>query len=539
MAEKTYPLLAASLAAVFALSACSRDVKPAPEFKRTDYERVVVSNGVEPGTLDPQMSGDMAAGAIIRQLMDGLVGTDAEGKTIPALAEKWESKGERIWTFHLRDAKWSNGDPITAEDFVYSFRRLADPATGAPFGSYLVDAQVENAEDILNGKAKPETLGVKALDAKTLQFTLIAPVPYFPDMLIQQFTFPVHRATVEKYGNKWTQPGHYVSSGAYLLTDWKVNSHINMERNPNYYDKDKVAIPKAVFLSGSGEYNRYRANEIDVTYGIPSDQVKVADIEFPGQVKRTTSLCSWYLEPNHEAAPFNDPRVRKALNMLTRRDIVVKVGGRGDTPAFQLTSPQMQGVIPVYPEWKEWTPEKRIETARKLLNEAGYNDDHPLEFDILYSTSEASKKQITAVQSVWKAAIPFIRPTLSNEEWKTYLDTRAQGNFKVSFSGWCSDFNDPAGMLNILKSNNSNNAFRYKSAAFDTFMNNTLKDGVSKEARSQLYADAEKQLQEDAALIPLYHQVEVRMVKPDIIGYSDKDPLRNYTVKSWSFAPKK
>ena len=133
---------------------------------------------------------------------------------------------------------------------MYSFRRLADPATGAPFGSYLVDAQVENAEDILNGKAKPETLGVKALDAKTLQFTLIAPVPYFPDMLIQQFTFPVHRATVEKYGNKWTQPGHYVSSGAYLLTDWKVNSHINMERNPNYYDKDKVAIPKAVFLSG-------------------------------------------------------------------------------------------------------------------------------------------------------------------------------------------------------------------------------------------------------------------------------------------------
>ena len=175
MAGKTYPLLAASLAAVFALSACSRDVKPAPEFKRTDYERVVVSNGVEPGTLDPQMSGDMAAGAIIRQLMDGLVGTDAEGKTIPALAEKWESEGERIWTFHLRDAKWSNGDPITAEDFVYSFRRLADPATGAPFGSYLVDAQVENAEDILNGKAKPETLGVKALDAKTLQFTLIAP----------------------------------------------------------------------------------------------------------------------------------------------------------------------------------------------------------------------------------------------------------------------------------------------------------------------------------------------------------------------------
>ena len=539
MTGKSYPLLAAACTAAFALSACNREVKPAPEFKRTNYDRVVVSNGVEPSTLDPQLSADMAAAAVIRQIMDGLVGTDGEGRTIPALAQKWESRGDRIWTFHLRDAKWSNGDPITADDFVYSFRRLADPGTGAPFGSYLADAKVQNAEAVLNGKAKPETLGVKALDKKTLQFTLDAAVPYFPDMLIQQFTFPVHRATVEKYGGKWTQPENYVSSGAYKMKEWKVNSHISMARNPDYYDKDKVSIPEAVFLSGSNEYNRYRANEVDVTYGIPSDQIKVADIEFPGQVRRTTSLCSWYLEPNNQAAPFDDVRVRQALSMLTRRDIVVKVGGRGDEPAFQLTPPQMQGVIPTYPEWKEKPYEQRVQEAEKLLRAAGYSEEKPLEFDILYSTSEASKKQITAVQSVWKAAVPFIRPTLTNEEWKTYLDTRNQGNFKISFSGWCSDFNDPAGMLNILKSNNSNNTFRYRSAAFDGFMNDTLKDGTDAQERSRLYAEAERQLQKDAAFIPLYHQVEVRMVKPDIVGYSDKDPLRNFTVKNWSFAPKK
>ena len=175
----------------------------------------------------------MAAGAIIRQMMDGLVGTDDEGKTIPALALKWEPSDEgRVWTFHLRDAKWSNGDPITAEDFVYSFRRLADPETAAPYSSYLEDAKVQGAAEILQGKAKPDTLGVKALDAKTLQFTLTAPVPYFPDMLIQQFTYPVHRATVEKFGEKWTQPGNYVSSGAYILKEWHVNSHITMDKNP-------------------------------------------------------------------------------------------------------------------------------------------------------------------------------------------------------------------------------------------------------------------------------------------------------------------
>ena len=435
--NKPYSISALSLAIVLALSACHREVKPAPEFKRSEYNKIVISNAVEPSTLDPQKSSDMAAGAIIRQMMDGLVGTDAEGKTIPALALKWEPSDEgRVWTFHLRAAKWSNGDPITAEDFVYSFRRLADPETAAPYSSYLEDAKVQ------------------------------LPRP------------PRHGREIRR---KWTQPGNYVSSGAYILKDWRVNSHITMDKNPAYYDSKKVSIPQAVFLAIGKEYDRYRADEVDVTYGIPSDQIKIAEKEFPGQVRRATLLCSWFLEPNLASAEFKNPKVRRALNLLTDRALITKVAGRGDKEAFQLTPPNMQGGGESAPAWKPLKREARIAEAEKLLREAGYSEEKPLEFQIIYTTSDAAKKQITALQSVWKATVPFVRPTLMNEEWKTFLDTRMQGNFSMAFAGWCSDYNDPAGMLNIFKSNNPNNAFHYK----------------------------------------------------------NPDPLKNYTIKNWSFAPKK
>ncbi len=537
--SKTKILPAACLVACLALAACGGSEPVAKPFKRSNYNRIVIGNSVEPGTLDPQKSGDLAAGAIIRQMMDGLVGTDGEGKTVPALAEKWESDGDKVWTFHLRDAKWSNGDPITADDFVYSLRRLADPETGAPYAGYLADGKVINAEEVLTGKAKPETLGIRALDKKTLQFTLSMPVPYFPDMLVQPWIYPVHKATVEKYGDKWTQPENYVVSGAYKLKEWRVNSHILLEKNPAYYDKASVSVPEVMFLPAPNEFNRYRAGEADVTYGIPSDQIKTADKEFPGQVRKTTLLCTFYLEPNNKAFPFDNPKVRRALNMLADRTIVTKVSGRGDVPAFQLTPPEMQGITQTAPDWKDWSKEKKTAEAMRLLNEAGFNESNPLTFEVLYSTNETSRKQITALQSIWKTAVPFIQPNLINQEWKTYLDTRQSGNFAIALAGWCSDYNEPSGMLNTFRSNSPNNRFFYHNPVFDQTLDATLAAGATPEERAKLYTEAEAMLQRDSVFIPLYHQVAVQLVKPDIEGFSTHDPLRNYTVKHWSIAPKK
>lgn len=534
---KPHSVLCLSVTAALVLSGCEREVKPAPPFKRTEYNRVVIGNSVEPATLDPQKAGEMAANTVIRQLMDGLTASDGEGKTIPGLATHWESQGDRIWTFHLRDAQWSNGDPITADDFVYSFRRLTDPKTGGIYGGYLADGKVLNADAIMQGKARPETLGVKALDKKTLQFTLTESVPYFPDMMVMAWTYPVHRATVEKYGDKWTQPEHYVSSGAYLLKGWRVNSHIKMEKNPKYYDHDSVSIPAVTMLPAGNEYNRYRADEVDVTYSVPQDQIKPAEKEFPGQVRHITSLCTWYLEPNLRTPPFDNPKVRRALSMLTDRNIVTKVAQRGDRPAYQLTSPDMQGVDQIAPDWKDWSHEKKVAEATRLLNEAGYNDSKPLTFEVLYSTNESSRKQISALRSIWKTAVPFIEASLINQEWKTYQDTRNTGSFTLSFGGWCPDFNDPSSMLNIFRAGSANNVFHYENRAFDKLLDDTLSAGRTPEERTKLYTQAEAMLQQDTAFIPLYHQVMVNMVKPDIRGYSDHDPLLNYVVKRWSFAP--
>ena len=235
--------------------------------------------------------------------------------------------------------------------------------------------------------------------------------------------------------------------------------------------------------------------------------------------------------------PFDNPKVRRALSMLTDRNIVTKVAQRGDRPAYQLTSPDMQGVDQIAPDWKDWSHEKKVAEATRLLNEAGYNDSKPLTFEVLYSTNESSRKQISALRSIWKTAVPFIEASLINQEWKTYQDTRNTGSFTLSFGGWCPDFNDPSSMLNIFRAGSANNVFHYENRAFDKLLDDTLSAGRTPEERTKLYTQAEAMLQQDTAFIPLYHQVMVNMVKPDIRGYSDHDPLLNYVVKRWSFAP--
>ena len=503
---------------------------------------LTINNAAEPTTLDPQRNADTGGSAIIRQLLIGLVATDAEGNTVPALAESWEHKDQKIWTFHLREAKWSNGDPITADDVVYSLRRLTDPATAAPYGTYLADAKVENAEAIATGNGKPETLGVKALDAKTVQITLTAPVPYFPDMLTLSATYPVNRKAIEQYGDKWTLPGHYISSGAYLLKDWAVNSHVKLERNPGYYDNERTAIERITFLpisDATAELNRYKAGEIDITYGIPVDEYKQIKRTLADQLRNSDTLCSWYYEPNHDKAPFNNPKVRRALSLALDREILAyKVQAKGEQPAYQLTPTNTQGMKNNMPDWHDWTQEHRAKEAEKLLREAGYNEEKPLKFELLYPTSPAAKRIATATAALWRQAVGFIQVEPINQEFKTFQDTRNSGNFQIAYAGWCADYNEPSAFLNMLKSNNGNNTFRYRSHSYDKLLNETLSADATAAKRAELYQQAEAELDKDSALIPLFYSVRLQLVKPGVSGFSTKDPLANWQVKDWTFKQK-
>ena len=500
-----------------------------------EKQTLVRNNGSEVQSLDPHKIEGVPESNINRDLFEGLLISDVDGKPSPGVAEKWENKDFKVWTFHLRkDAKWSDGTPVTAQDFVYSWQRLANPNTASPYASYLQYGHIVNIDDIIAGKKPVTDLGVKALDDHTFEVTLSEPVPYFYKLLVHSSVSPVPRAAVEKFGEKWTQPANIVTNGAYKLKDWVVNERIVLERNTNYWDNAKTVIKQVTYLPISSEVtdvNRYRSGEIDMTYNnMPIELFQKLKKEIPNEVHVDPYLCTYYYEINNQKAPFNDVRVRTALKLALDRDIIVnKVKNQGDLPAYSFTPPYTDGAKLVEPEWFKWSQEKRNEEAKKLLAEAGYTAEKPLTFDLLYNTSDLHKKLAIAAASIWKKNLGA-NVKLENQEWKTFLDTRHQGNYDVSRAGWCADYNEPTSFLNMVLSDSSNNTVHYKSPAFDKLIADTLK--VTDEAqRSELYSKAEQQLDKDSAIVPVYYYVNARLVKPWVGGYSGKDPMDNIHVK--------
>ena len=500
-----------------------------------EKQTLVRNNGSEVQSLDPHKIEGVPESNISRDLFEGLLISDVDGKPSPGVAEKWDNKDFKVWTFHLRkDAKWSDGTPVTAQDFVYSWQRLANPNTASPYASYLQYGHIVNIDDIIAGKKPVTDLGVKAIDDHTFEVTLSEPVPYFYKLLVHSSVSPVPKAAVEKYGDKWTQPANIVTNGAYKLKDWVVNERIVLERNTNYWDNAKTIINQVTYLPISSEVtdvNRYRSGEIDMTYNnMPIELFQKLKKEIPNEDHVDPYLCTYYYEINNQKAPFNDVRVRTALKLAMDRDIIVnKVKNQGDLPAYSFTPPYTDGAKLVEPEWFKWSQEKRNEEAKKLLAEAGYTAEKPLTFDLLYNTSDLHKKLAIAAASIWKKNLGA-NVKLENQEWKTFLDTRHQGNYDVSRAGWCADYNEPTSFLNMVLSDSSNNTVHYKSPAFDKLIADTLK--VTDEAqRSELYSKAEQQLDKDSAIVPVYYYVNARLVKPWVGGYSGKDPMDNIHVK--------
>ena len=501
-----------------------------------EKQTLVRNNGAEVQSLDPHKIEGVPESNVNRDLFEGLLVTDVDGHPAPGVAEKWDNKDFKVWTFHLRkDAKWSDGTPVTAEDFVYSWQRLANPNTASPYASYLQYGHIANIDDIIAGKKPVTDLGVKAIDANTFEVTLSEPVPYFYKLLVHPSVSPVPKSAVEKFGEKWTQPANIVTNGAYKLKDWVVNERMVLERNPQYWDNAKTVINQVTYLPISSEVtdvNRYRSGEIDMTYNnMPIELFQKLKKEIPKEVHVDPYLCTYYYEINNQKAPFTDVRVRTALKLALDRDIIVnKVKNQGDLPAYSYTPPYTDGMKLVEPEWFKWSQEKRNEEAKKLLAEAGYTADKPLTFSLLYNTSDLHKKLAIAVASIWKKNLG-VNVKLENQEWKTFLDTRHQGTFDVARAGWCADYNEPTSFLNTMLSDSSNNTAHYKSPAFDKLIGDTLK--VADDAqRADLYAKSEQQLDKDSAIVPVYYYVNARLVKPWVGGYTGKDPLDNISVKN-------
>ncbi|WP_428774589.1 ABC transporter substrate-binding protein [Vibrio sp.] len=511
------------LGAGLAVAATSVNAANVPEgTKLAAKQELVRGNGTEVASIDPHKTEGVPESHVIRDLLEGLVNQDADGNTIPGVAESWDTTDNKTFTFHLRkDAKWSNGDPVTAEDFVYSFKRAVDPATASPYSWYLEMTTMVNAADIIAGKKDKDTLGVKALDANTLEIKLETALPYFVKMMGHTTVKPVHRATVEKFGDKWTKPENFVGNGAFVMDNWVVNERIELKRNPNYWDNENTVLDKVTYLpieNQVAEMNRFLSGEIQITNELPIEHFKRLQKEQPESVQVQGNLCSYYYGFNNRKAPFDDVRVREALSYAIDRSIITDaILGQGQKPAFFLTPEITANFNPEMPAYGKLTQKERNEKARELLAEAGFDKSNPLKFTLLYNTSENHKKIATAIQSMWKKTLG-VDVSLENQEWKTYLDTRRQGNFDVTRAGWCGDYNEASSFLSLMQSNNSSNDPKYNSKEYDDVMAKAM-ESTSEAEREELYVQAEKLLARDMPIAPIYQYVKSRLVSPTVGGY--------------------
>ncbi|MDX7999054.1 oligopeptide ABC transporter substrate-binding protein OppA [Xenorhabdus sp. Reich] len=516
--SKKIKLLSCAIALISGNIAVSHAAVVPPGTKLAAKQEIVRNNGAEPASLDTHKVSSDVEFNIISDFFEGLINVNKQGKVEPRLAERWETRDNKTWIFHLKkDIKWSDGSPITAHDVIFSWRRLIEPDTVSPYGSYLENASVVNASDVLTGKKKPEELGVKALDDFTLEVKLDKPVGDFLQMLGHPVTFPISEKAVKKYGDKWTRVGAFVGSGPYKLSEWVVNEKLVGVRNPQYWDDKNTVINKVTYLPLSSEkadLNRYLAGEIDITNTISTEDFPSLRKSLPDEVKISPKSTVYFYEFNNKKPPFNDVRVRKALSLAVDRDIIVdKILGQGQLPAYSMLTPNIGGFNFEQPDYASWTQEQRIAKAKELLNEAGFNKDNPLAFSILYNTQESHKKIAIAVSSMWKKNLG-VSAALQNQEWKVMLDNMHQGKFDVIRRAWVADYDSPMTFLAMFSSGQIKNTSMYENKEFDEIL-----EKASATNSKDYYQKASDILTKDLPAIPIYFYVNHHMVKPYVGGF--------------------
>lgn len=480
----------------------------------------------EPASLSPLELVGLPELQVARDLFEGLLNQDPQGNPVAGTAQRWEQQDPLHYTFYLRpEARWSNGDPVTARDFVYAWRRLVDPREGASFAWFARLAAFEHADAILAGKLPPEQLGVEAVGEHTLRITLARPVPYLLNLLTHPSLYPLHRASIEKEGKRWTQPGKLVGNGAFVLAHRVVNERLELVPNPHYWDKANTVLTRVTFLpinQESAATSRYLAGDLQITESFPKEQYQKLLAEHPDEVFTPPQLGTYYYAFNTRQAPLDDARVRKALSYaIDRRLIADKVLGSGELPAWRFTPDVTRGFTPA-PNDLSQTPQPELDQqARTLLTDAGYGPDKPLTLTLLYNTAEIHKKMAVAIASMWKQKLG-VKVALTNQEWKSYLDSRQSGQFQVIRSSWVADYNDPSAFLGLWQSHHSGNMAGFANVDYDRLLQEA--EGARGDGRAALFNRAEQLLTEQMPIAPIYQYTNARLIKPWLKGYPIDNP---------------
>lgn len=481
----------------------------------------------EPASLDPMKAVGLIEAQVVRDLFEGLINQDADGQVIPGVALNWKTADNQTYIFTLRkDAKWSNGDPVTAQDFVYSWRRLVDPKSLSPFAWFAELAGMENAQQIITGKMPPESLGVSAINNYTLKVKLSKPVPYFPSLTANFSLFPVPQSVVEKYGSDWTKVGNLVGNGAFKLKDRVVNEKLVLVPNEHYWDHARTVLTQVTFIPINQEANatkRYQAGDIDITESFPKNLYQKLLKDIPDQVYTPDQLGTYYYAFNTQRSPMNDVRIRKALSYAIDRKIIAeKVLGTGEKPAYHFTPDVTAGYQPVVSLLQQYDQDELNAQAKALLHAAGYGPNKPLKLSLLYNTSDNNQKLAIAIASMWKKTLG-VDVKMVNQEWKTYIDSRNTGNFDVVRASWVGDYNEPSTFLSLLTSTHSGNIAKFNNVDYDRLLEEAGRQTNAKALNTD-YNKAEQIITEQAPIAPIYQFTNGRLIKPWVKGYPITNP---------------
>lgn len=484
-------------------------------------------NGGEPESLDPALAQSVGASNIMRDLFEGLTSISADGKLVPGMAASWERTDPTTWIFTLREAYWSNGDRVTAEDFVFAWRRLFDPTTASIYASTF-QPMVVNAQAIQKSERAPDALGVRALSSDVLEVSTPFPIPFFDEVLAHAAFFPVHRATIESLGAQWTRPGNLVGNGAFKLSEWRVNDRIVLDKNPAYWDATNVHLTRVSYLAvedPAAEVKLYLSGESDFTDSLPAGSYAQHEKARPDELHNSSTLGLRYYSLNNEDPLLKDRRVRQALSMVIDRDILTeRILADGQAPAYGVLVDGVSGADDVPYDWAEWPMQKRVQAAQALLKEAGVAPGTRL--SLAYNTSDYHKKMALFVASEWKTKLG-LDTVLENMEFRVLLKRRNAGQYQIARDGWVADFTDATSMLTVVRCEAAQNSNRSCNLQAESLIDQAEHTSEEHE-RHTLLTRAAALIMQDYPMIPISQLTHPRLIKTYVGGFGDGNPLERY-----------
>lgn len=515
-------IVALSLVLAFGIGVSGCQGRPDPLAGMVVLDRALSS---DPESLDPQRARTTQAADVLRDLGEGLAGYSPMGELIPTGATGWTAAVDGLsYRFELRkEARWSNGDPVTASDYVLGLQRLVDPTTAAFYAGQL--GAVLNAEPILRGDMPRDALGVEAIDDYTLEIRLERPTPYLVALLTHPSTFPVHAAGLDERGELNVTPGELISNGAYVLDARTTNSLVQLKRNERYWNNASTTIDVVrhhVITEEMVELNRFRAGELHITSNVPPEAFAQVRREYADELHVYPYLGVYYYGFNLTKPPFKDNQpLRQALSMaIDRETLVEKIIGRGELPAYSFVPAGVDNYEPPQFSYTSLTQAERNSIARSLYAQAGYGEDKPLRFELRYNTSDTHQRIALAAQSMWKEVLGA-EVTLVNEEFQVMLENIREREVTQLFkSSWIGDFNDAQNFLGVLEPDAPSNMPGYDNDEYLELLRNASSN-MDLDRRRLFLEEAERVMLADHPVIPIYFFVSKHLVSTDVLGWGD------------------